>query len=107
MFKDLTKAFKETSRGKKVFLSLVILGYIVGVMLSYPILNKQTISKSYCIESVGPTTCQPEEDCDRECLKYGTRIETRGREVFYTYGLLGAFLGGWVAVFVVTYLLKE
>lgn len=107
MIKDLIQALRESTRAKKVFLALVILGYVVGVIISYPILNKQTISKSYCIESVGPTTCQPEEDCDRECLKYGTRIETRGREVFSTYGLLGAFLGGWVAVFAITYILKE
>lgn len=107
MVKDLIEILKNTTRAKKVFLAITILGYVVGVIISYPILNKQTISKSYCIESVGPTTCQPEEDCDRECLKYGTRIETRGREVFYTYGLLGAFLGGWVAVFAITYILKE
>lgn len=107
MIKGLIETLRGTTKAKKVFLALAILGYVAGVIFSYPILNKQTITKSYCVESVGPITCQPDEDCDRECLKYGTRIETRGREVFYTYGLLGAFLGGWVAVFVITYLLKE
>ena len=107
MIKDLIQALKETTRAKKVFLALVISGYIVGVVIGYPILNQQPITRRYCVESVGPITCQPDEDCDRECLRYENRIETRGREVFYTYGLLGAFLGGWAAVFVVTYILKE
>jgi len=38
---------------------------------------------------------------------YKLRPEPRGREAFYTYGLLGAFVGGWVAVFITSYLLKE
>jgi len=107
MLKELINTFKETTRAKKVFIALVIVGYVLGVVISYPKLNSQTISKRYCIESVGPVTCQPDEDCDRECLKYETRLETRGREAFYTYGLLGAFIGGWLSVFVVTYILKE
>lgn len=92
---------------KKVFFSFIIVGYIIGVVISYPILNNQYINKQYCVESIGPTSCQPDEDCDRECAKYSYRYEPRGREAFYTYGLLGAFIGGWVAVFVITYLLKE
>ena len=107
MLKDLIQTLGETARAKRVFLALVIFGYIIGVVVGYPILNQQPISKSYCVESVGPITCQLDEDCDKECLRYETRIETRGKEAFYTYGLLGAFLGGWVAVFVVTYILKE
>lgn len=107
MIKDLIQALRETTRAKRVFLALAIIGYVIGVVVGYPILNKQPITKSYCVESVGPITCQPDEDCDRECLRYESRIETRGREVFYTYGLLGAFLGGWLAVFIISYLLKE
>ena len=107
MLKELINFFKGTTRAKKTFILLVVVGYIVGVALSYPKLNSQTISKRYCVESVGPVTCQPDEDCDRECLKYDTRLETRGGEAFYTYGLLGAFLGGWLSVIVATYVLKE
>ena len=107
MVKDIIETIREASRGKKIFIILAVLGYVIGVFSSYPKLNSLTISKSYCIESVGPITCQPDEDCDRECLRYGTRLETRGGEAFYTYGLLGAFIGGWLTVIAVTYIFKE
>lgn len=107
MFNEIIGMLKETSRGKKLFIALVTLGYIIGVLASYRKLNSLTVSKSYCEDSVGPITCQPDEDCDRECLKYGARLVKRGGEAFYSYGILGAFLGGWLAVIVVTYIFKE
>lgn len=94
-------------KAKIVFILLVVIGYIVGVMASYPKLNQQFVNKQYCAESIGPISCQPDEDCDRECVRYEYKSEPRGREAFYTYGLLGAFIGGWVGVFVVTYLPKK
>lgn len=94
-------------KAQKVFFACVIIGYILGVFISYPILNKQFVNKQYCAESIGPISCQPDEDCDRECIRYEYKSEPRGRESFYTYGLLGAFIGGWIAVFVITYLFKE
>ena len=92
---------------KKNFFILVFSGYIIGVLLGYSLLYKQYSIKRYCAESVGPISCQPDEDCDRECLKYYTKTESREKEAFYTYGLLGAFIAGWISVLVQTYILKE
>ena len=107
MFQEILEALKNYSRTKKLFFGLVILGYLIGVIVGYPRLNQEIINKEYCAESIGPVSCQPDEDCDRECLRYELRSESRGREAFYTYGLLGAFIGGWAAVFVITYIFKE
>lgn len=92
---------------KVIFISFVITGYFIAIILSYPKLNTQFINKQFCTEFVGPVTCQPDEDCDRECTKFETKLVSRGGETFYTYGLLGAFMGGWAGVLFITYILKE
>lgn len=94
-------------RAKWIFVFCLFLGYITGVFFGYPKLKNETTAKEYCVESVGPSNCQPYEDCDKECLKYEMKLESREKEVFYTYGLLGAFLGAWLFVFILTYILKE
>lgn len=85
----------------------VVLGYIAGAFIGWSELRYETIEKPFCVSWEGPTHCDPREDCDRWCLEYQLRPVSRVGEAFYIRGPIGAFVGGWVAVFFVTYVLKK
>jgi len=108
MFKELVNHLLDLKKSKKFFYSFILIGYIFGVIYGYSILNKQYVKNRYCAESSGVSSgsCQWYGDCG-ECFKYYYKSEPRSKEAFYTYGLLGAFIGGWIGVLFITYILKE
>jgi hypothetical protein len=93
---------------KRVYIILVLVGYLLGLVFGYSYLKGQYMTKYYCTSTDGSSNYDPyESNQDTTCLKWSPKVESREKEAFYTYGLLGAFIGGWVGVMFVTFFLKK
>ncbi|NQU99583.1 MAG: hypothetical protein HQ538_02495 [Parcubacteria group bacterium] len=111
----------------KIMIIFSFLGYIIaliiGIIITYTNINNKkvdndNIKESVCVAGYNeyPISCQPNEGCESvyTCAKredvlfpYKDELKRRIIKSFYTYGLLGAFIGIWVSVFYETYVLKK